>query len=89
MGYMGFGMRKEDYQRKTKKLSGNLMYSDKEAPLFGEDSNTTQIKRERLKYQPAPIPTGLRIFRIILYRLIPLAVVGFILYGIISGTLNS
>jgi hypothetical protein len=90
MGYMGFG---KDYQRKTKKLSNNLMYSENDANKLGQDTNATQINRERLKYQPAPIPKGLRIFRLILYRIIPLGVLGvlvsLILYDLIMDQINS
>jgi hypothetical protein len=81
MGYMGFGMRKEVYQRKPKKMSNNLIYSDSRLNI---DNNLliTQIKKERLKYRPDTVPLGLKAFRIILYKIIPLTILAFIIYSV-------
>jgi hypothetical protein len=59
MGYMGFGMQKENYQRKAKKVFENT----------GNHGSPGSFK-----YKKADVPLALKIFRIVVYLIIPIAI---------------
>ena len=79
MGYMGFGMRKEVYQRKPKKPSTDKRY---EGYKMEFEVDIDKIKNQRFKIR-RNVPIWLKIFRVILYKLLPLAVLLIIIYSII------
>jgi len=79
MGYMGFGMRKEVYERKPKKLSGNLIYASNNGK-HQKRINSELLKKEHAKYTPFNFPLALKIFRLLLYKVLPLAALVWVIY---------
>lgn len=77
MGYMGFGMRKEVYQRKPKKISVNYRYKkNKKDKLKPEQKDFTSVR-----YQT---PLIARVIRVLIYKIIPLAFILTFLYFIVT-----
>ena len=79
MGYMGFGMRKEVYQRKPKKLSVDNRYKGSKSE-FKVDIDKVKNQSFRIRRE---VPSGLKFLRFFLYKLVPLGVLLFIIYSII------
>jgi hypothetical protein len=78
MGYMGFGMRKEVYQKKPKQISNKIIRAS-------DDPERAVLKRERLNYKISSISLGLRIFRAVIYKIVPVLILLYVIYRSIIG----
>lgn len=76
---MGFGMRKEVYQRKPKKLSLDNRYENVKSE-FKIDVNKIKDQSFRIRYE---VPLGLKILRFFLYKLVPISVFLLIIYHMV------
>lgn len=73
MGFMGFGMRKEVYQRKPNKFSVEARYKKNET---GKSTNE-KIDFSSHRYST---PLAVKIVRVVIYKLVPLSFLLFLLY---------